>query len=439
MFFFENVRLAFGALMSNKMRSLLTMLGIIIGISSVITITTIGNSLKETLKSSFNILGDNGFYVSYYSEPDENGNYYSNWKDEDYIDKDILSHLKEEFDGKYLVSENCSLGEGIVLNEKKQNISVRVTGVSQGYLRAMSKLFRLKYGRQLNDEDDTQKKCAVMVSDVFVQQYFAKDVNPLGKTINVDVEGVCNADLVIVGIYKYPKLLDRNSVQENGLMGKQTPLLVPYNTCVRLGGQDRRDYSYPSIICRDSNYDVKESKTELQDFFNKEMKAANKKLLVQVNSDEEQLNIIDTVMSFVTLGIAVIAAISLLVGGIGVMNIMLVSITERTREIGIRKAIGAKNSTIKTQFLIEAVIISMIGGIIGIVLGLSGGMLIGLVAQKLIASKPDVADFITMTVSPSPTAIIISLTFSMLVGIFFGSYPASKAAKLNPIDALRYE
>ena len=152
------------------------------------------------------------------------------------------------------------------------------------------------------------------------------------------------------------------------------------------------------------------------------------------------LAVIDTVLNVITVAISGIAAISLIVGGVGVMNIMLVSITERTREIGVRMALGAKRKTIRTQFVIEAIVLCLIGGVIGIILGLLGGMALGSVAANVITSSyAEYSDYIVISVHPSATAIILSVVFSMLTGVFFGFYPANKASKMEVIDALRYE
>ena len=148
----------------------------------------------------------------------------------------------------------------------------------------------------------------------------------------------------------------------------------------------------------------------------------------------------DTILGFITIFISFVAAISLLVGGIGVMNIMLVSVTERTREIGIRKALGAKNKSIRRQFMTEAVVICLMGGVIGIVIGILNGFLLSQVAGMLVSSyEQELGSMLHVTVSPSITAIIISVVFSMLIGVVFGYYPAKRAANMSPIDALRYE
>lgn len=153
-----------------------------------------------------------------------------------------------------------------------------------------------------------------------------------------------------------------------------------------------------------------------------------------------QLEEIHRVLQIVTIAISVIAGISLLVGGVGVMNIMLVSVVERTREIGIRKAVGAKSGSIRMQFLIESVVICLIGGLIGILFGVLNGYLFsGIGATLLSSSAPELANLLEITVTPSVSAMLISFGFCALIGILFGLYPANRAAKMSPIDALRYE
>ena len=153
-----------------------------------------------------------------------------------------------------------------------------------------------------------------------------------------------------------------------------------------------------------------------------------------------ELGQIDQVLNVLTIAISVIAAISLIVGGVGVMNIMLVSVVERTREIGIRKALGAKNKSIRRQFMTEAVVICLMGGVIGILIGVLNGFILAKVAGVLVTNyQPDLSGMLNITVSPSVSAIVISVVFSLLIGIIFGYYPAKRAANMSPIDALRYE
>ncbi|MBR7083723.1 MAG: FtsX-like permease family protein, partial [Oscillospiraceae bacterium] len=184
---------------------------------------------------------------------------------------------------------------------------------------------------------------------------------------------------------------------------------------------------------------VKMLQETLQEFFAEQYKE-KPYMEIEVQSMQTYMDMINTVINVVTIAISIIAAISLIVGGVGVMNIMLVSITERTKEIGVRKALGAQNSAIRMQFVVEAILLCLIGGIIGIILGILGGVLIGYVAEILVSQfYSEYAELFTITIQPSIPAIIIAVAFSILTGVFFGYYPANKAAKMNPIDALRYD
>lgn len=441
MYIFENIRLAFDSLVNNKLRSLLTMLGIIIGISSVITITTIGSSLKTTLANTLASAGNNGFYLNYSRLPDEDGNYdYTTPISKDYyVTNDMLKEMTERFDGKYQICSEAGLGTGTIRNSKGQTLSVGLEGMSEGTMIAEKSVLRLIGGRYLNDADDQQHKHACVVSDIFVQQYFQDGSDPIGASINVDVIGLCNTDFVIVGVFKFPAAYEKTIDPGTSLMDRSTLMCIPYHVALDLSGQEEEVNRYPQINVRDSSYDAESCKAELQSFFNEKF-ANNDMLSVIVKSDQEDMEQLDMVLTIITVVISIIAAISLLVGGIGVMNIMLVSITERTREIGVRKAIGAQSTTIRNQFLIEAIIMCLSGGGIGIMLGILNGLLVGIIGTKLINYFfPLYAELVTIQIQPSIAAILLSVFFSILIGVFFGTYPASKAAKMNPIDALRYE
>ena len=185
-----------------------------------------------------------------------------------------------------------------------------------------------------------------------------------------------------------------------------------------------------------------EAESNIKSFFDEKYEQ-NKYWSIYIENETQILSMIDKVIGIVTIAISVIAAISLIVGGVGVMNIMLVSITERTKEIGIRKALGAQNKSIRLQFVVEAIIICLIGGIIGILTGILNGVLIGNIATYFInsmsAEDTEMMEMVVISISPSLKAILVSVFFSMLTGVFFGYYPANKAAKMNPIYALMYD
>lgn len=443
----ESIRLAFASLAANKMRSLLTMLGIIIGISSVITITTIGNSIQQTLKNTFAQINMNMFYCYLSSRPYEENDemtedeYYDSMylSEEDYITNDMINELLEKYPGKYKVIYSDDFGSGESVNYRNEYVKTVLIGSTDGAVE-QSKL-KILSGRNLTQRDNNEKKNTILVSDIFVRQYFNENENPVGKTVTFAVNGEETYDFTIVGVYEYSETKLTKFPAGTKEIDKVTQAFIPFNTAQKLKGETDSVYEFVGLLWS-SDMSIEEAESNIKSFFDEKYEQ-NKYWSIYIENETQILSMIDKVIGIVTIAISVIAAISLIVGGVGVMNIMLVSITERTKEIGIRKALGAQNKSIRLQFVVEAIIICLIGGIIGILTGILNGVLIGNIATYFInsmsAEDTEMMEMVVISISPSLKAILVSVFFSMLTGVFFGYYPANKAAKMNPIDALRYD
>lgn len=441
----ESIRLALASISINKLRSFLTMLGIIIGISAVITITTIGNSLKQTIASTMNELGGSNLLYGYvdavYPESDEDWDtfVYPDMEEEDYITDDMIKRYKEAFPDEIkavIVQNYLSAGS---FKEGKRYANLEMMGTSSGYIDSLG--LDIVRGRDLTDKDYEQKRHSAIVSDLFVKYACKEDEDPIGKEITVSTEDGAGYNFVIVGVYHYDSRIFENMGSDAAKVSerdKSTYLFIPASTANQLSDNPTVGYESLQILSTDTaDPTLLSQKTNA---FFADLYADNEDFQFTCQDMASQLKTINTVLDILTVAISIIAAISLIVGGVGVMNIMLVSIMERTKEIGIRKALGAKNSNIRMQFLTEAVIICLIGGVIGIVIGITNGFLLGFAAKTIGQSMAaDYMSLLTITIRPSITAILIAVIFSMLTGIVFGSYPAGRAAKMSPIDALRYE
>ena len=439
--FLENIKEAITSIFSNKMRSILTMLGIIIGISAVITITTIGNSIQTTLTSTLNSLGGNtvqAYVDARYPEDDADWDTweYPDMKASDYVTQEMIDELMEkypdEFDG---IAASEFLGNGQIRQDKNTYANVSVQGTTSEYIDYMK--LKMYAGRNLTKQDNKTKKNVCIVADTMAKQYFG-DENPIGEQITYAGSDGNLYNFTIVGIYEYNAALFGKVDTSVPEKDRSTTMFIPIQTCFKLMGKDQSGYTNFNLMVN-SLADIDQATTDVTNFF-EEKYANNKNFHVSTYNMASSMGMINIVINVVTIAVSGIALISLIVGGVGVMNIMLVSITERTREIGVRMALGAKRSTIRMQFVMEAIVLCIFGGMIGILIGVFNGFVLGKVAEFVIQNMySEYSRYIIMSVRPSVSAIVLSLFFSMLTGVFFGYYPANKAAKMEVIDALRYE
>ena len=423
----ENIHLAISSLLANKMRALLTMLGIIIGIGSVIGILTVGDSLQGSITGSIQTLGAKNITITLQAKNDEASargrpgfvNVFENnigqIDDKDLITEKMISNLQATFPNDIkAVSISETVGSGQA-RDGKDYANLSLTGVNSDF-REANDLTILK-GHFLTDSEAKSYKKVAVVSDKLAGNIFG-DQNALGRTIDVSINNL-SEKYTIVGVYEYvPSAIQPTTSSEKDL---STTVYIPINTALQLTG--RTAYQMFTLVASEATDPVRFAPA-IDSYFNLYY-ANNPDYSVRAYSMESIADTVNSIMGTLTIAISLIAAISLLVGGIGVMNIMLVSITERTREIGTRKAIGATNGSIRIQFIVESVIICLIGGLIGILvgmgLGLAGATALGYPATASLGN------------------ISLAVGFSMAIGVFFGYYPANKAAKLDPIEALRYE
>lgn len=418
----ENISIAMEGLKLNKMRSFLTMLGIIIGIASVIAIISIGDSMSKSVSKGFDSFGTNT--ISMYVHPKkDSGIEWSDVNNRDYFPLEFVDRVQERFEDRIQAIDIRGAGSSGEIKKGRDVARVNISATSPG-AKDTGKV-KMINGRFLEELDVSQNKNVAVVSDKVVEKIYNNKIeDALGSLVDVR-SGSSTYSYTIVGVYKDEPI-------SFGMMGGESAnrpsnLYIPYTVGNRQFAKkdtDTTKLSSLTVMARDRN-DVDPLKEDLKIFFNENIYQNNERVEMSADTVAGQLEEISNVMNTMKLAIGGIAAISLIVGGIGVMNILLVSVTERTREIGIRKALGATNTDIQGQFIIESIIICIIGGAIGVLIGGAGGY-----AASTMMKSPTL---------PSLFSIAVAVGFSMFIGVFFGYYPASQAAKLNPIDALRHE
>lgn len=416
----ENILLALAGLKANKMRSFLTMLGIIIGIASVIAIMTVGDAVNNSVTSSMGDIGANNIelYLGYRDDLDFSQDLPA-MENKDCISTEMIEEmLKKYSDEIKAVSLQVSVGDGKA-TEGKDYANVSIIGANTGFL--LDKKLNIVAGRNLAKKDQENGKKVAVISDRYVENMFNGDAqSALGQLIDIKVDNRYYT-YTVVGVYEYSESQDGFS--KTGGKDITTNCYIPYKTGVKQSHAEETLTDF--MIIAKEGADSQSLSNKIANYFNQRYYKDSEYFQVSTYSMDAMLSELTSMISTIKLAVAAIAGISLLVGGIGVMNIMIVSITERTREIGTRKALGATNGSIRLQFITEAVVICMIGGFIGVLIGIA----LGMVAVHLMGYSG----------TASIGSITFCVAFSMAFGIFFGYYPASRAAKLNPIEALRYE
>ena len=404
---FEYIKMAVQNIRANKGRSFLTMLGIIIGIASVIAIVSIGEGTKNQMNSEIDGIGGGQIAVSVSNDAITESEFITAEDVQAVREIDTVEgvNVSESYDGETVTG--------------KGNFSIMLT--AEGPDAKLLNNSEMKYGNYFGENEIEEGKNVCVISDADAKRLFGTD----------DVVGM-NLDITCYDSSKSFRIMGVTTQKENGTFvsytydGMPVAVNIPYSSMEDLVGA--ADEFYSLMIQGDKTLDSQIIADQVVHVLEKRHQCAGEEYF-QVQSFQDVMQSMNEMLGMVTAFISFVAGISLLVGGIGVMNIMLVSVTERTREIGIRKSLGAKTSSIMLQFLAEAAILTVIGGLIGIILGI--------LAAYGICSFMSGSIGMTITPGISPTVIFVATLFSCAVGVFFGIYPAKKAARLSPIEALR--
>jgi putative ABC transport system permease protein len=400
------IKIAYRSLSKNKLRSFLTMLGIIIGVASVIAMLAIGEGSKKNIEASVASLGTNTIFIM--PGAFTHGGVRLEAGSANSLKREDVDAIAARCDLLQYVSPVVNKGVQVVAGS--ENCTTMIVGVIDVYFSIRNLTVSVGTKFTTSDEHSAAKVC--VIGQTTVANLFGEGANPVGQTIRIN-----SIPFRIIG------MLDKKGQNAFG-QDQDDIIIAPFSTVQkRMMPTTNLNSIYASAISGDI---IEDATDEISNVMRQRHKLApSDDDDFTVRTQQDIANIFGAVSKVMTLLLASIACISLLVGGIGIMNIMLVSVTERTREIGIRLAIGAKSKDVLIQFMIESIFISFIGGIIGICLGILISTLVG--------------KFGGWPITVTLFSILLSFLFSTIVGVFFGWYPARKAANLNPIDALRYE
>jgi putative ABC transport system permease protein len=397
---------AFRALQRNKMRSFLTMLGIIIGVAAVIAMLAIGQGAEYSVKQQISALGTNVLIV--FPGSQQQGGVRTGAGTMTTLTEEDAAAIQKECPAVAFVSPGARSGGQVIAGNLNWGTSIE--GGSADYLEIRK--WTIEYGEFFSDQDVKAASKVCVLGRTVAENLFPEGGSPVGQNVRIR-----NVPFRVIGVL---------AKKGQNAMGQDQDdvILAPYTTVLRR--LSHFPYLRQILISATSQSNINAAQAQITELLRMRHKIA------QYDADDftirNQTDLAATATAtteVLTILLASIASVSLLVGGIGIMNIMLVSVTERTREIGIRMSVGARGRDILTQFLIEALVLSLLGGIIGILLGVGGSS-----AISSLAKWPTII---------TAFSIILSFGFSIAIGIFFGFYPARKAAMLNPIDALRYE
>jgi putative ABC transport system permease protein len=402
----DNLRIALGGIVSNKLRSALTVLGVLIGVAAVVILVAVGTGSSKAVAAQIARLGTNTLTVSNTGRFGGRSTTGTQSQSAKLTVRDVAL-LQDPNNAPDVLSVSPVSSTSVTATYAGATTTATVTGSTPSYLTAED--YTVQAGSPLTTQDVSKRNRVVVIGQTIASDLFTSGQNPLGQTIKLG-----SASFKIVGV-----LASKGSA---GITNQDAVVIAPYTAVEDLLTGYSQSFSQ-LIVQGKSASTLNLAQSEVEAVLASENATTVANLPFRVLNQQSLLTAATSSSRTFTVLLAAVAAISLLVGGIGVMNIMLVTVTERTREIGIRKAIGAPKSAILTQFLLEAVLLSLIGGVAGIGVGLVGSRF------RIDGVNPVIA----------PYSILLSFGIAIAVGVFFGFYPANRAASLRPIDALRYE